>query len=133
MSISDKQKEINYAKENGYHRLGSQEIEVEYPLTETEKVELGKSQSESLCEIENLEAEFDKIKREYKNKIEVHELMVTRSSHVLKRGTKTVFEKLPCFFDPRTHKKHFVNLKTGEIIESREATQQDLQSDFLED
>lgn len=133
MSLSDKQKQINYAKENGFHCLGACDIDVEYPLTADEKINLGKTQSEYLIEIEKLQSECDKIKREYKNKVEAMSTIVSRSSEILKRGSKIINEKLPCFLDPKKNKKHFVNLSTGEIVESREATESDRQGSFLED
>jgi hypothetical protein len=60
-------KEEQYAQENGYYRLGTEEIDVDIPLSAEEKISLGKSQSESLREIHRLESELADIRKEYKN------------------------------------------------------------------
>lgn len=125
------EREKSFAKENGFYRLGASEVEVEIPLTSTEKIELGKAQSESLCEIGRLETELADIKGQYKNKIESHQIIVDSTAQIIRRGAKMVKKKLPSFIDTKEGKKHWVDLDTGEIVLTRDALPEDRQADLL--
>jgi hypothetical protein len=122
-----KNNQKEYAQKNGFYELGSSEIEVDTPLTEAEKISLGKSQSESLCEIRRLEAELAEIKKEYKNKIETHSIIVGSTADIIKKGFKSITKTLPAFLDTKSNKKNWVDISTGEIIMSRDAREEDKQ------
>ena len=121
-----------YAARNGFYPLGSQEVEVQIPLSESEKVELGKGQSESLCEIDRLEAEFAKVKQDYKAKIDTHQVIIRKTSVVIRRGHKIEKKELPAFLDPKQNQKVWVDLNTGEIIERAAATEYDRQGALID-
>ena len=115
-------REERYAQETGMTYLGNSEAEIEVNLTQTEKLELGDAQSQSIQEIKRLTAELDDIKKDYKNKIGNHEVIIDRSSKMLQDGFKVVPEKLPCYLDAVGKEKHWVNIETGEIKMSKPAT-----------
>lgn len=126
-------KEEQYAQENGYYRLGVEEIDVDLALTSEEKISLGKSQSESLCEIQRLEDELADIRKEYKNKIDSHKIIVAGTSEMLRKGFKLIKKPMPAFLDTKKNKKHWVDLDTGEIVMTRDAREEDRQSDLIEE
>ncbi len=102
------------------------------PILTEEKLQIGKAQAESLCEIRSLENKLAEIKKEFKNKIEAHVMIVDQTSEILQSGKKPVRKNLPAFLDISTMQKHFVDLNTGEIISTVRATEEDVQINLLQ-
>lgn len=120
-------REKEFSQKMGFAHLGESEVEVKIPLLTEEKIQLGKPQATSLLEIKRLEAEFAKVRTEYKNKIESHQIVAEQSSEMLATGCKNVRQKLPCFLDQDHQQKHWVDLDTGEILVTQPASPEDLQ------
>lgn len=114
-------------KKFGWHRLGQMECEVEVPLTDAEKLQMGHSQGENLCAIKNMKEEFAEIRKDFKHRIDDLLQIVGPAAEMLRTGTKKVTKTLPAFFDPDTKERKFVDLETGEEVSSIPATESDLQ------
>lgn len=121
------------AREKGWARLGLKECQIDVPLTDREKIDLGKSIAESKVCIDNLQDELAEIKGEFKNKIEGHAIILKQGSEMLKAGKRPVKKKLPCFFDARTKERHYVDMDTGEIVLTVEAQEGDQQGNLIEE
>lgn len=127
------QKQQAIATLNDWHRIGLGEIEVEVALTPEEKIQYGRSQSESICEVKRLAEELSTIKGEFKNKIEAHEIVINSTSIFLKSGKRPMKKKFPIFLDTKKREKHFVDLDTGDVVDTRPATPDDMQLKFLQE
>lgn len=119
--------EQQMASKFGWHRLGKMDCEVEVKLTDAEKMELGQSQGESICEITRLEEELSGIKKEYKLKIETLRQVIDPAAEMLRTGMKTIIKTLPAFYDPDTRDRKFVDLETGAIEAITPASPSDMQ------
>lgn len=109
-----RQKEL--ARDFGYNRIGIQEALYDVPLTDTDKVNAGKSISDSIVAINSLNDELKEIKADFKAKIEAHRKVVQEGSYMLKTGKKQMKRNLPCFFDPRKNERIFIDDETAEIV-----------------
>lgn len=129
MSLNTEQ---DFAIKNAWHRLGRKEVEVMIALTDQEKIEFGKRQSEALEEIKKLESQLNDFKKEIKNKSEAHQFIIESTCELINAGKRPVMLMLPSFLDPRDNKKHYVNMETGEIMLSEDACEDDRQGTFLD-
>lgn len=125
--------EREFARANGWTRLGKSEAEVEVALLPEEKISLGISQSQSIQEIKRLEAQFNDIKKDFKTKIDTHKVIIDQSSEILRRGVKIIQKSLPCFLSADKLEKHWVDIETGEIVMSRPANQNDIQQSIFDE
>lgn len=119
--------EQQMASRFGWHRLGKMDCEVEVQLTDSEKMEIGHSQGESICEIKRLEVELMGIKKECKLKIENLRQIIDPAAEMLRTGMKKIVRTLPAFYDPDTRERKFVDLETGAVEVIMPATPEDMQ------
>lgn len=113
--------------ENDWVRLGRKSTRVEVRLTDAEKIELGQKQTEALYRLEELEDELTKFKATIKDKSAASRLIIKECAIFLKSGIKTVTKDFPCFYDPRSNLRLFIDPATGEIAATTPADPDDRQ------
>lgn len=115
------------AKLNGWHKVGNSEVKVEIPITDDEKLELGKASAESIGRIQQLENELADIKSDFKGKIEAHDIIVRSAAQILRDGKKSIYKVLPYYLNRERTKRLWLDLDTGEIVQEDDAQKDDLQ------
>lgn len=118
------------AKLNGWHKIGNSEVKVSIPITNDEKLELGKASAESIGRIQQLENELADIKTDFKGKIEAHDLIVRSTAQILRDGKKSIYKVLPYYLNRERTKRFWLDLDTGEIVQEEDAQQEDSQMRF---
>lgn len=121
------EKEKQLAKEKGWQYLGREDVPVSVPLTDSEKISLGKSQAESLGQIQELGVSFSEFKKQYKNKFDAHQIILAQTSECLRTGMKESNKSVSTFIDPRTRLKIYFDFDTGEVVKSCEPDDRDIQ------
>lgn len=116
-----------YAKANGFYNCGEEDLEVEVPMTDQEKIETGKALSMALMTVRSLEDELGEIKSEFKSKIEQQHGVIGKASMALRTGRQFVKRRLSAFID-RGGVKQWIDIGTGEVMHSRPATDEERQT-----
>lgn len=119
--------QADVAAKNGWHPLGESEVEVETPLTDEEKMDLGREQAVAIGQIELLKDQMADAAKEFKGKVEAKQLFVKSTASILRKGKKSVFKTLPFFLNREKTKRYWVDTETGEVVHSCDSTREDLQ------
>lgn len=118
--------EQQYARENGYRRLGKSPVPVQIPLTEDEKIQHSEEQTHALTEIRNLEIDLKAYRKKIKDQIKIHKEVVEATRELLDQGYRIQDKDLPCFLDDERGIKHWVDPQTGEVVKSTAADPDDV-------
>lgn len=125
--MSAKDKAYDIAKENGWSYLGKSEVKIEVPITDFEKLELGKSQAESLGRINELENQLVDIKKEFKGKIEAHQFVVKSTAQILRDEKKITHKSCPFYLSRDRALRYWVDPDTGQVVQETAAEESDKQ------
>jgi len=127
LSKLSEKKEIEIAQENGWYRLGDSECSINLPISDVEKIDLGKQLSHALCQIERLREELSVFKSQIKERKEPYQEIVEQISPILETGKRADKAIFPLFLDSKNKVCHWVNVETGEIVNSRPSSANDVQ------
>lgn len=120
-----------YAEENDLNFIGEKPVEIQTPLLDEEKIDLGKNQSEKLNMIKNFKENLAETQKQIKAKITEAEGIVSEITKMITNGVKYVQKTLPCFYDHRQHVRSFLDPETGEIVETMPGELSDRQGDLI--
>lgn len=115
-----------YAKRNGVTFLAEGEVELQVKLTNEDRIEFGKIQSDALAQIDKVMADMQEKKAAAKAKIEELEHTIGDTAEAIRSGKRKLNRKLPYFLD-RKGMVVFIDIESGEECYKRAANEKERQ------
>lgn len=102
-----------------------------YVYTDAERLEIGKTLGQVHADLSQTNANFDRVKAQFKSEITAHEAKLTDLSHKVASGYD--MRETRCIFtldDPKKGHKTLRRLDTEEVVETCEMTAADFQAEI---
>ena len=124
MSLEEQQA---IATSNKWHRLGEKTIVIETPLGSDDLVNLAGEMSETMMQIEKMQAEKKAFDSAIGERIKAHQSDAIAFAHQIKDGANREERLLPCFLDTETKERVYVDPDTKEVLLREDAKDEDQQ------